>query len=96
MGIPSALMGLVVWRLKFKIENKQREQDEKNGDQEKLVLILVKSSRASISLSEAIANAMKRGYANGDVENALRYAEKVKDEQKEYLEKKGIHAILEQ
>lgn len=96
MGIPSAIMGIIVWKLKSAMEERQKEQDEKNDSQEKLILLIVKSTRASISLAEATAHAMQRGYTNGDMEKALEYAEKVKNEQKEYLEKKGIHAILEQ
>lgn len=89
-------MGLIVWKLKRVMEAREKAQDEKNESEEKLVLLIVKSTRASIALGVATAHAMQRGYTNGDMERALEYAETIKNEQKEYLDKKGIHAILEQ
>lgn len=96
MCIPSAVMGLIVWKLKRVMEAREKAQDERNESEEKLVLLIVKSTRASIALGVATAHAMQRGYTNGDMEKALEYAETIKNEQKEYLDKKGIHAILEQ
>lgn len=95
MGIPSAVMGLIVWKLKRVMEEREKEQEERNESEERLILLIVKSTRASISLGVATAHAMQRGYTNGDMEKALEYAEAIKNEQKEYLDKKGIRAILE-
>lgn len=95
MGVPSAVMGLIAWWLQRKLSDREQAQDEKNRDQEELVLLLVQSTRASIALGEATAHAMQRGHTNGDMEKALEYADEVKGRQKSFLEKKGIHAILE-
>lgn len=96
MGIPSAITGLIVWRLKKNIESRDAAQLEKNESQQKLMLLLVQSTRASIALGEATAHALQRGHTNGDTEAALRYAAEVKHKQKEFLEQQGIHAIMEE
>ena len=59
------------------------------------MLLLVQSTRASIALGEATAHALQRGYTNGDTEAALSYAEKIKHEQKDFLARQGIAAVLE-
>ena len=68
---------------------------EREQAQEELMLILVQSTRASIALGEATAHALQRGHTNGDTEAALEYATKVKHEQKDFLARQGIHAMLE-
>ena len=91
MGIPSAVMGLIVWRLKGRSEDKEKAQDKKNEDQQELILILVQSTRASIALGEATAKAD----CNGDMHSALEYATSIKHKQKEFLDRQGIHALLD-
>ena len=96
MGIPSAVMGLIVWRLKGRIEDKEKAQDKKNEDQQELILILVQSTRASIALGEATAKAVQRipdAHCNGDMHSALEYATSIKHKQKEFLDRQGIHAL---
>ena len=98
MGVPSAIMGLIVWRFKNRIEDKERTQDKKNEDQQELILILVQSTRASIALGEATAKAVQRipdAHCNGDMHSALEYATSIKHQQKEFLDRQGIHALLD-
>ena len=95
MGIPSAIMGLIVWRFKSRIEDKERDQEEKNRAQRQLMVLLVQSTRASIALGEATAHAMQRGHTNGDMEAALEYAASVKHKQKDFLAEQGIHNIFD-
>lgn len=98
MGIPSAITGLIVWRFKNRIEDKERTQDKKNEDQQELILILVQSTRASIALGEATAKAVQRipdAHCNGDMHSALEYATSIKHQQKEFLDRQGIHALLD-
>ena len=74
MGIPSAIMGLVVWRLKGRIEEKEAAQVKRTKDQQDLFLIIVQSTRASIALGEATAKAVQRipdAHCNGDMHSAL-------------------------
>ena len=98
MGIPSAIMGLIVWRLKGRIEEKEVAQAERTKAQQDLFLIIVQSTRASIALGEATAKAVQRipdAHCNGDMHSALEYATSIKHKQKEFLDKQGISALLD-
>lgn len=92
-GIPSAFMGFVIWRLERKIEARDRAQEKKNQEQQKLFLLIVQGTRAATALGEATAHAMQRGHTNGDMEKALAYAADIKHKQKEFLDKQGIQAL---
>ena len=95
MGIPGAIMGLIVWRIKGRFEEKENELLGKEQARQELILLLVQSTRASIALGEATAHAMQRGHTNGDTEAALAYATEVKHKQKDFLARQGIHALLD-
>ncbi len=95
MGIPSAIMGLIIWRLERHIAAQETDAAQKNAAQQQLMVLLVKSTRASIALGEATAHAMQRGHTNGDMEAALAYAAKVKHEQKDFLAEQGIHNLYD-
>lgn len=45
MGIPSAIMGLIVWRFKGHIEAREEAQAEKAKAQQDLFLLIVQSTR---------------------------------------------------
>ena len=96
MGIPSAIMGFIVWKLERRIDAREKEQENKNSAQQKLMVLLVQSTRASIALGEATAHAMQRGHTNGDMEAALKYAADVKHEQKDFLAEQGIHNLFDE
>lgn len=96
MGIPSAIMGLIVWVLKKRIDGREKDQEDKNRAQQQLMILLVQSTRASIALGEATAHAMQRGHTNGDMEAALEYAAEVKHQQKDFLAEQGIHNLFDE
>lgn len=103
MGIPSALMGLIAWRIRSKIEAKEKAREataaEKAKAQQELMLILVKGTRASIALGEATARAVQRipdAHCNGDMHAALEYAVMIKHEQKDFLAKQGVGALMDE
>lgn len=95
MGIPGAIMGLIVWRIKGRFEEREKELLGKEQARQELILLLVQSTRASIALGEATAHAMQRGHTNGDMEAALTYATEIKHKQKDFLARQGIHALLD-
>lgn len=95
MGIPGAIMGLIVWRIKGRFEEKENELLGKEQARQELILLLVQSTRASIALGEATAHAMQRGHTNGDMEAALAYATEIKNKQKDFLAQQGVHALLD-
>ena len=99
MGVPSALMGLIVWRLKSRIEDSEKVHEQKTDGQKELILILVQSTRASIALGEATARAVQRipdAHCNGDMHSALDEDTSIKQKQKEFLDRQGILALLDE
>jgi hypothetical protein len=107
MGIPSAVMGLGIWTIEKKIEQRdkknqedrdrqRRELEKKEDAREKTMLYIIKSVGASIALGEATARAVQRipdAHCNGDMHAALEYAAKVKHEQKDFLEETAVDKL---
>lgn len=107
-GIPAAVVGFAVWMMQQKIlkRDKQREEDnlryrqereEKERAREQFEINLLEQLNATMALSEATAKAVQRipdAHCNGDMHAALKYAEETKRKQKEFLQKKGIQAIM--
>ena len=94
LGVPSTIMGLFVWRLKKSVEARDKEQEARAKAQQDFLVLLVQGNQAAIALGEATAHAMQRGHTNGDMEAALKYATHIKHEQKEFLNKQGVHALM--
>ena len=96
MGIPSAIMGFVVWKLERRISQKEKESEEREAAREKLLVLIVQSSAGAIALGEATAKAVQRipdAHCNGDMHDALEYATSIKHKQKEFLTTQGIQAL---
>lgn len=108
MGVPTAVTGFLVWRIQRKIDmrdkaaaeerRKQQEKlDEKERARERFELHIIKSVGASIALGEATARAVQRipdAKCNGDMHAALEYAEKVKHEQKDFVNEQFVKNII--
>ena len=60
MGIPSAVMGLIVKRLEKRLARRDSLRDEQDRSQKDLIVLLVQSTNASIALGEATARAVQR------------------------------------
>ena len=98
MGIPSALMGFIVWKLERRISKQEKDNEDRETARENMLLLVIQSSSAAIALGEATAKAVQRipdAHCNGDMHAALDYAAKVKHEQKDFLSKQGIHALYD-
>lgn len=96
MGIPSAIMGFIVWKLERRITKQEKTAEDREEAREAMLLLVIQSSSAAIALGEATARAVQRipdAHCNGDMRSALDYAAKVKHEQKDFLSKQGIHAL---
>lgn len=96
MGIPSAIMGLIVWKLERRISKREKSIEEREVAQEDLFLLLVQSTGAAIALGEATAKAVQRipdAHCNGDMHEALEYATSIKHKQKDFLARQGVHAL---
>ena len=88
MGIPSAIMGLMVWWLKRYIDNRDKKAEERERDLEKLMLMIMQTGRANNVLAEATARAVQRipdAHCNGDMTSALELAAKIQKEEQEFV-----------
>lgn len=83
-------------------DKKDKEREERESQRDKArqehELILIRSTGAAIALGEATAKAVQRipdAHCNGDMHAALKYAAKVKHEQKDFLASQGIAALFD-
>lgn len=104
MSIPSAITGFCFWLLERKISKREEEEkaertarqrslDAREAAREKHILYLVKSVSAAITLGEATAKAVQRipdAKCNGDMHDALDYAQQVKNEQKDFINEQAL------
>lgn len=98
MGVPSAVMGLLIWWLKRSIDDKEKEREEREQNTEKLMLMIMQTSRATNVLAEATAKAVQRipdAHCNGDMTAALEKAEQIQKEEQQFLIDQGIKHIFE-
>lgn len=96
-GLPAAVLGLGIWflekRLGQLLDKRQKLQDERDRKRMKYELCQLNMTVASMALAEATARAVERipdAHCNGDMHQALEYAEKVKNEQREFLRQQAI------
>ncbi len=97
-GIPTAITGLAIWWVKKKMEKAEAKQQEREKNQEKLILMMIQSSKANNVGIEAIARAVQRipdAHCNGDMEAALEKMALVQKEEKDFLMERGIKYIFE-
>ena len=97
MGIPSAIMGVMVWWLKRYIDKRDKAAEDRERDLEKLMLMIMQTSRANNVLAEATARAVQRipdAHCNGDMTSALERAAKIQQEEQEFLINKGVKHIF--
>lgn len=97
MGIPTAITGLLVWWLKKLIDKRDKRAEEREKNTEKLMLMIMQTSRATNVLAEATAKAVQRipdAKCNGDMTAALEKAAKIQKEEQEFLIDQGIQRIF--
>lgn len=94
-GAPSAALGFAIWYLKRTIEKNQKKQEERDKNQEALVLMMLQSTRANSILCKATAEAVRDGHCNGNMTAAMQVVEKAAEAEKQFLLEKGIKYIFE-
>lgn len=87
MGIPSAIFGLYLRRFEKRMDDKEQARKDIN-------VLLIQGVRASISLGEAAAIALRDGKTNGETKEALKYASEAKHGISDFLTKQGIENIF--
>ena len=83
--------------LRKREKKEKEEQDKREEVREKNELYILKSVGAAIALGEATARAVQRipdAKCNGDMHAALEYAQKIKHEQKDFLNEQAIKAVF--
>lgn len=98
MGIPTAITGFIFWYLKRWIDKKETKREERERNTERLMLMIMQTSRATNVLAEATAKAVQRipdAHCNGDMTEALRKAKEIQQEEKDFLMDQGIKHIFE-
>lgn len=107
MSIPSAITAFCFWLIERKIqttdkrrekerEERQKELDKRDEQRRQYELCQLNMVVASMALAEATAKAVQRipeAHCNGDMDAAIDYATKVKNDQKEFLRKQAIDNI---
>lgn len=96
-GVPTMVTSLIVWLLKKHIDKKEHLREEREKNTEKLMLIIMQTSRATNVLAEATARAVQRipeAHCNGDMKAALEEANRIQNEEKEFLFDQGIKHIF--
>lgn len=99
-SIPSAICGLIMAVVQHSIikrlDKAEQERIEAEERREKGQIMLIDSVNASIKLSETIARGCKKsglsGF-NGNVEEAMQYAEDIRQEQNRYYRDMGIRQV---
>ena len=97
-ALPSAIIGLIVWWIKRRVEKNEQEQKERETNLENLVLMMMQTTRANTVGITAIARAVQRipdAQCNGDMTAALEEMGKIQEKEKSFLMDKGIKYIFE-
>ena len=95
-GVPSAVLGFVVWYLKRTVTKYQKLQETHEKNIESLILLMLQSERANTILCKATAEAVRDGHCNGNMAAALEVVAKAEAAEKEFLLDKSIKYIFEQ
>lgn len=93
-GIPTTIVGLIVWRIKKSVDRAEAERRARDEKQHKYEMFQVRMIMAVAALCEANAIALQNGKCNGETHRALDYLKEVKREQREFLEAQGIEHLF--
>lgn len=93
-GIPTTIVGLLVWRFKKSIDKAEAERKAREDRQHKYEVFQVRMIMAVAAVCEANAIALQNGKCNGETHRALEYLNNVKREQRDFLTEQGIEHLF--
>lgn len=107
-GVPTAITGLCVWFFKRHIDKRDAERaekeaaakvaaDEREKNYERMMLMIMQTSRATYVVAQATAKAVQRipdAHCNGDMTSALAEAERIQKEEQQFLIDQGVKHIF--
>lgn len=85
--IPSTVAAVTAYRINKKSDRRYEEQKEQAKDRAEASIIQMEMITASASLSYSCAMALKRGVANGEVEEAVEEYSQAKKKYLDYINK---------
>ena len=94
---PSSITGLFVWWVKKKLDQQEERQLEREKNQEKLMIMMMNSTKANCIGIQAVARAVQRipeAHANGDIDSAIEEMNKLQKEEDNFLTEQGVKHIL--
>ena len=106
-GVPTAVTAFCFWLVqrsirlrdeaeKIERENRQKEMDERERQRKEYEKCQLKMTTATMALAEATAAAVERipdAHCNGEMHAAMAYAQKIKNEQKDFLMSQAIASL---
>ena len=87
-AIPSSITGLFVWWVKKKLDQQEERQLEREKNQEKLMVMMMNSTKANSIGIQAVARAVQRipdAHANGDIDSAIEEMNKLQKEEDNFF-----------
>ena len=96
-AIPSSVSGLFFWWVKKKIDQQEETQLEREKNQEKLMVMMMNSTKANSIGIQAVARAVQRipeAHANGDIDSAIEEMNKLQKQEDNFLTEQGVKHIL--
>ena len=96
-AIPSSITGLFVWWVKKKLDQQEERQLEREKNHEKLMVMMMNSTKANSIGIQAVARAVQRipdAHANGDIDSAIEEMDKLQKEENNFLTEQGVKHIL--
>ena len=96
-AIPSSITGLFVWWVKKKLDQQEERQLEREKNQEKLMVMMMNSTKANSIGIQAVARAVQRipdAHANGDIDSAIEEMNQLQKEEDNFLTEQGVKHIL--
>ena len=96
-AIPSSITGLFVWWVKKKLDQQEERQLEREKNQEKLMVMMMNSTKANSIGIQAVARAVQRipdAHANGDIDSAIEEMNHLQKEEDNFLTEQGVKYIL--
>lgn len=106
-GVPSAITAFCFWWIEKRIQKReeaekeerirrQKEQDIREENRERLQYMTLKSLDGALALSEATAKAVQRipdAKCNGDMHTALNYEQKAKHDLEDFLNRQAVNHL---
>lgn len=94
IGLPSALIGLLIRRIEKRLDREREEREEHEKSRREYESYQIHMLTAVAKLSEANSIALKNGKCNGETSAALEYLREEKHNQRDFLIKHGLEHLF--